>query len=453
MQGGAVHNLISLLDRSFQDMGVACEQTSLETLSLTIYRAMTAQARHFHNLDHALSFYDPRNPTVGLAALYHDIVYYQVDMGFSPPVQAIISAYIIQQGECFFIRADVPQDDALFFLTLDIFGLKPGQILTSSNVLNEFLSALVMDKQLAGLLSKKILAMMNVYIEATIPFRGFDRDGRNHFALMEMRLPEVFHRNGVEISPAELVQVLQAAVAFANKDLESFGESNPARFLDNTWKLLPETNPDLRLPEIYTIGAYRLALQKMLVFFQQLDPDTVFLQYRGVPGLDQFNCLVQRAHNNIEIARQYLQIKILGMTILEAMALSSGGDAPLSLFMGDIPRDGFQTRRLENFLPDLPTPAWMDGNSAMYRLLESGRTNEISFDTRNSPLELFICKSVPPQKIASYAGYVEDFYSGEISAEEFLSKIDPIILQPLARASSRMAVTRRDALLRYAGKH
>ena len=67
----------------------------------------------------------------------------------------------------------LPATDRVVFLTLDIFDLHPGQKLSSVAALNEFLSALVMIKQLGGLVRKKTWLRMTMCIEATIPFRGF----------------------------------------------------------------------------------------------------------------------------------------------------------------------------------------------------------------------------------------------------------------------------------------
>lgn len=451
MQVGTVQKLISIFNQSFRELGLNVSLEKLEALSMTIHSAMTVQTRHFHTLEHVFNFIDPNNAIVSLAALYHDIVYYQVDMGFSPHIWELISPYIRQEKDNFFVAECVPASDRIFFLTLDIFDLCPGQKLSSVAALNEFLSALVMIKQLDGLVSEKSLALITMCIEATIPFRGFTPEGKNHYDLMEIRLPEVFQRYDLDITKAVLIEGLKTAVVFANKDIENFAETDPGRFLDNTWKLLPETNAALRLPDVYSIGAYRQALQKMASFFESLIADTVFSQYRGVPSADDYSQMVRLARNNIQVARLYLGIKILGTTILEALALATGGDAPLSLFMGDVPCEDVNTKRFEYYLPDLVDPDWADRNSDIYQLLESNRASEASFDMKNSPLALFVYKSVPPDHISIYLQHARDFCMGALSPEDFLKEIDPALVQPIARASSSMVYSRRQALLQFAG--
>jgi len=237
MQIGTVQKLISIFNQSFHELGVSVSLEKLEDLSVTIHRAMTVQARHFHTLEHVFTFVDPANAIRSLAALYHDIVYFQVDMGFSPQIWELISPYIRQQNTDFFVAENLSSEDRIARMTLDVFDLRPGQRLSSVIALNEFLSALVMNKQLAGLVSEKDLLRMTLCIEATIPFRPFAPDGKNHFDLMEMRLPEIIQCYNLDISNRELIESIKTAVVFANKDIENFAEVDPGRFLDNTWKL------------------------------------------------------------------------------------------------------------------------------------------------------------------------------------------------------------------------
>jgi hypothetical protein len=452
MQVGALQKIISIFNQAFRELGVTISLQKLEELAVIIHRAMTVQARHFHTLEHVFGFIDAANPVRTLAALYHDIVYYQVDMGFSPHIWELIAPYIRGQNESFYIAENLSADDRLIAIILDVFDLQAGQKLTSVEALNEFLSALVMTKQLQGLVSEKDFLRITVCIEATIPFRGYNAEGKNHFEVMEQRLLEINQRHGFDLSPDEVVDIVKDAVTFANKDIENFAEVDPGRFLDNTWKLLPETNAALRLPDVYSMGTYRQALQKMEVFFASLSPESIFSQYRGIPTDEDYQEMIRYAYKNITAAREYLRLKIISTTLLEALAKATGGDAPLSLFMGDVPREGVSIKRIEYFLPELDDPSWVDPHSVIYRLLESGRTSDTSFDMKNSPLSLFIYKSMPPESISQALLHAQDFFAGRLSAHDFLMEIDPAVIRPIAHASSVMVFTRRQQLLKYAGE-
>lgn len=451
MQVGTVQKLISIFNQSFLEMGLSVSLEKLESLAVTIHRALTAQARHFHNLDHVFTFVDSADPIRTMAALYHDIVYYQVDMGFSAQIWDMVSPYICEKDDEFFVTEDLPREDRLVMLTLDVFDLRPGQQLSSVSAMNEFLSALVMNKQLDGLVRLKDLLSMTLCIEATIAFRPRTPDGKSHFDVMEERLRQISDRYGMALSQHELIDTIKITVTFANKDIENFAEPDAGRFLENTWKLLPETNAALRLPDVYSIGAYRQALQKMENFLVGLNPDCVFAQYRGVPPEEDYRRMVYYAHTNIIISREYLGLKILATAILEALAKATGGDAPLSLFLGDIPREGVNIKRIEYFLPDIDEPAWVDRNSVIYHLLEEGRSSDTSFEMKNSPLSLFVYKAMQPDQISPTLLRAEEFYAGRLSAHDFLMTVEPSVLQPIARASSIMVFTRRQALLAYAG--
>ncbi len=200
----------------------------------------------------------------------------------------MISPYVRQENTAFIVAENLSPEERQVALIMEVFDLQPGQRLTSISSLNEFLSALVMCKQIGGLVSERDLLRIALCIEATIPFRPFTADGKSHFDVMETRLPGICERFGIELSPEEQIAAIKTAVLFANKDIENFGEADPARFLDNTWNLLPETNAALRMPDVYSISTYRQALSKMDAFFENLDPNTVFNQYRGLPSDEEY---------------------------------------------------------------------------------------------------------------------------------------------------------------------
>lgn len=449
MDVGSIQTLIEIFNRSFESLGARVSLEKLEELAVTIHRGMTAQARHFHTLEHVFSFTENQEPIRTLSALYHDLVYYQVDMGFAPALWTLIAPYLRQEGHTFFFTSNLPAQDEAAWLTLEVFDLQPGDDLSASNALNEFLSALVMNKQLETLVDKKQLLLTTVCIEATVPFRAAFAGKRSHFERMEARLGQIAARHGIHLSKEEIIATIHSAVWFANKDIENFAETDPGRFLDNTWKLLPETNAALRLPDVYSIGTYRQALQKMVSFFEHLNPDSVFHQYRGQPNPQEYSLMLASARFNIRIAREYLKIKILAMSILEALAIATGGDAPVSLFMGDVPREGLSIKRLEYFLPELEIPAWVDENAVLYRLLESGRASDTSFDMKNSPLSLFVYKCLAPAEIERGLQLAAEMSAGKRSAEDFLRQMNPAVVSPIANASAIMVFTRRQALGRF----
>jgi hypothetical protein len=449
MQIGMIHKLIELFQQAFDQLDVRIPMNRIEHMAVIVHKAMTVQARNFHNLEHVFNFIDQTNPIQTLAALFHDIVYYQVDPGFLPEIHVIIDAYILEQDEAPVIRQNISAEERMVWMTMGIFDLEAGERLTPAGGLNEFLSALMMNKLLEGDLTEKDLLRMTLCIEATIPFRGVTEGGESHYHILARRLRKIGDAYNIAFTWPEIDQAVQLAVQFANKDVENFSESDAGKFLDNTWKLLPEMNAALRSSEVYSVREYRLAIQRMEAFLSKLDPDNVFHSYRGVPSDEEYGKMVVRAHQNIYTARQYLRVKLLGQAVLDALAQVTGGDAPLCLFMGDLPRENNDTQRAANFLPDLEVPGWIDPGATVYQLLDTGRHGNSTFDLRTAPLSLFIYKSLEPDEFNRTLDLAKEMFSGILAPQDFLAQTSPKVVSYIARACAAMASTRRELLKPY----
>jgi hypothetical protein len=159
--------------------------------------------------------------------------------------------------------------------------------------------------------------------------------------------------------------------------------------------------------------------------------------------------MVALAYRNVNTARQYLGLKLLAMAILEALAQITGGDAPVVLFMGSAESDE-DARRLEDFLPDVPTAASVDEMSTLFGLLAFGRASSSSFDMQNSPLSLFIFKLLGWEKARGLLLEAQKMFEDEIDAHTFLARLPTGIVVSIANACAAMANTRRAALRAYA---
>lgn len=453
MMTGIIQCLIEVLEQAFRNLQLNIPAAVLEDLAITVHRAMSVEGRQYHTPEHVLALASPENPIQSLAALFHDIVYYQVDRGFSSEVMEIIWPYI---GFDASVEAELSPagrahpDDLCYREAMGIFNFTAGQKLFSSPGFNEFLSALVMAKKLRDLVPKKVLLQVMVDIEATIPFRGKDIDGRTAFDRLEEQLRKVSTDFQIPLSETEIEDTIRGAVIFANKDVENFSERDPAQFLNNTWKLLPETNLALRSGLIYSIRDYRLALHKMDMFFRQVLPEQVFHCYKGTPPAEEYWEKVQHTRQNIQTARLYLGIKLLTIGILEALAECTGGDAPLSLFMGDVQREGEAAQSLAEVLPLPPMHPAIEAGSVVYELLANGNANNTEFTgLRNSPLPLFIYRSLGPAGVTEGLQHAQSMFEGSLDPEGFLQRIDPQMLSVIARVCAITVPTRSEKLSRF----
>jgi hypothetical protein len=422
---------------------------ALEDIGIMIHEAMTVHARSFHTPAHIFELADASNPVQALAALFHDVVYYQVDEGFTPEIAAVLMPYIEIAGEEIRLKSLDDADSTAYRITLAVFDFEPGQILPPQQGQNEFLSALLMNDRLGERVAASDLAKATACIEATIPFRGYSARGESPADLLEKRLSALNHRLDLGMKKTEIYAAVRWAVAFSNRDVDNFSERDTGSFLDNTWKLLPETNPSLRTRGIYTIASYRRALEKMERFLKHLDPETIFNEYRGEPPPGEYQRMVALAHRNVTTARQYLGIKLMAAAILEALSSITGGDAPVALFMGAIDA-GEDARHLEDYLPQVEADTSVDELSTLFGLLAFGRASSSSFDLQNSPLALFIYKQLGWGRIPGLLGRAKMMFRGDLSAAEFLGDLPPDMVISIARACAAMASTRREALRAYA---
>ncbi|MBN1889652.1 MAG: hypothetical protein JW850_16770 [Thermoflexales bacterium] len=445
MKRGTIRHLIETFERAFEQLHIAISPYDLESLAVTVHRVMSGPARNFHTPQHVSDLLDPDDPIQSLAAPFHDIVYYQVDRGFSPELRGIICPYIHENEEEIFIKTGVDAGDRSLALLLRVFDFEAGQKLSLPAGLNEFLSALVVTKKLEGIVGERDLLQIAACIEATIPFSGHDEQGRGHFEILAERLSAASRALHLSMTGEDVEDAVKRAVIFANKDVASFAERDVGRFLGDTWKLLPEMNIALRLGGVYSIKEYRHALQKMETFLSALNPDNIFHCYKGVPSPGEFQSLVDLAHSNIGVACEYLGAKLLTAAILESLADLTGGDAPQSLFMGEIHLEGQDEKRLEDYLPAVPNLA--DHSSVVFKLLEQGRASESSFDMKQAPLSLFLYKSAGPAQIKLLLDEAKAMFGGQLSAREFLDKLDCSLVRAVAGACAAMVPTRRQALL------
>ena len=445
MAGGTVHRTIGLLQDALRQLKVSVPLHDLERIGVMVNRAMSAQERSFHTPEHIFGLVDPGNPHMTLAALFHDIVYYQVDQGFTPEIEEIIGHYVDVTDDSITLVTEIDPKDRAFAGCAAVFGFSPGQKLSPFGGLNEFLSALVMDVEFEGRVEDSDLLVTTACIEATIPFRGKNEEGLWPSEVLKARVMRANNDFALGLNEKEVDDAVRSAAIFANRDVRNFAEDDVGRFLDNTWKLLPETNPSLRMSGLYSIVNYRIALQKMEGFLRFLDPQAIFCRYKDVPPEEEYDNLVKLARRNVDVASDYLGIKLLTAAVLEALAELTGGDAPVSFFMGDInPQD--EGDRIENYLPEPGPERIAATNHTLYNLLAYGRASASSFDLQNSPLSLLIYSVLRADGYSQRLESAKQMFEGLISHKDFLDGFPRDLVANVAGACGEMAFTRKEAL-------
>ena len=429
-----VHDIVNSLWRSLQALGATIKPRDAERWGFAIHAALSAAGREFHNHDHVIEILADAGPIESVAALYHDAVYIQVDHG--PPramQQELAGLFDIAVGTYggWRIRTEASTQTPE---VLQIFGRKVGDVLTPSTGLNELASAMVAWRHLHGVLTHDQIVSIVAAIEQTIPFRPAPAE-QLHARLTTML--------GESHSPAAIATIVKCAVRVGNLDVANFASPSAAEFLENTWKLLPESNPSLHFPMVYSVVDYRIALHRMEDFLSQLDPTRVFHGWQDEPKPDDLARLHASARTNLRIAVDYLRAKLFAIAFIEAIAEATGGDVPLDYFMGGIKsllRP--QIRRIESFFPAHAVPTKL---SPVGELLIHGRAAESSFDIAPSPVAGFLYATLGEEQMQRGFLIARDMWANRIRPREFLRVFAPSAAA-IARAASNLLDTRTSEL-------
>jgi len=434
-QRSPVHEIVNALWAALRGLGSVATTREIEHWGFSIHAALSASGREFHNHDHVIDLVADGDPLEVIAALYHDAVYIQVDQGPPRSMRDELSSVLAQGADGWRVLPAAAQPGT--GEVLQVFGHVVGDVVTPTTGLNEFASALVASIQLAHAVSREQRIAIAACIEQTIPFRVDP-------------VPELHHRLGrLGVDGDELEQAVCRAVRVGNRDVENFSDNDAARFLDNTWKLLPESNPALHSPMVYTVQDYRIALLKMESFLAWLPAERVFHSWNQEPRPEVHARRVARATGNLELAVRYLRAKLYSISLVEAIAEVTGGDVPIDYFMGGVksPRRP-EMKRIEQFLPRVPPVCDLD--SPLHRLLAEGRASESRFDTGPSPLAAFLHATVGEREVMRGVEMAKQWWAGAVDPASFLADQPRLPVAAIARAAGNIIDTRRDRLFALA---
>ncbi|MEG4324975.1 hypothetical protein QUB37_14095 [Microcoleus sp. AT3-A2] len=440
---------LDCLVSSIEQLGGRVDIPKLEQIAELIIQTMRGPWRYFHTSEHIFEVGGSVDPIEVLAALFHDLVYVQVDQGVSFNISSALCPFVKEVRSQLVIRDETElPDDAMYHLVASVFGFIPGKALSPFGGQNEFLSAVIAGKSLEPFLPASTIAEITACIEATIPFRPVSPSGLSAIELLYQRLVSINRDFNFGWSDAQTVEIVKRSVRLANRDVENFASPNSSNFLDNTWNLMPETNHELSNVNSYTVAGYRRSLQKMEGFLNFLKPELVFQQFMQEPDDETYANLIARTRKNIEVAKLYLGIKLITIAILEALSYRLGRDIPLSTMMGELRAPGFKTSVLEDYLPNkqIAYPLDTQLEKEVLNLLAIGRNQESPYDIKNSPVATFIIKSIGFAETENFLKKAQEFFAGHISSEEFLSYCSPDVIETISSGVMKLFDSRKTAL-------
>jgi len=386
------HQCREKLSDALSALGGEASDQQVDMLSELVIQAMTGPYRLYHCLQHALDVAGDESPREILIGLFHDLVQQQIEPHMpinlaefvAPHVREFLPAHLGGKPTLR-LNADFNDDPTANMVGI-IFGFSPGQELPLLAQTNEFLSALAAVKSLEPVLPKPELLRLAAGIEATIAFR---RLGSQPNEQLLTRIGLASELSGFGLAADAQRDCVRTAVKVANRDVAGFAFDDIGAFLDDTWRLMGETNHELLLSTNYTVRGYRTAVQKMTGFLGSLDPRVVFRQFDDEPDSESYQDHVTHAGLNLEVARLYLGTKLVTIAFLEALSLRVSTDASVAMIMGDLSSEArLADLSLERHLPKPyrriePVGA---AQTTTLQLIEVGRASVSDFDLRHSPL-------------------------------------------------------------------
>ena len=443
-----INRFIQHLHAAFEGLRADVPMPAIEAMAVLVHSAMESPRRRYHCSEHALYMCEGMSPRQVLAAVFHDLVYYQLDDGFPARVTHFLTPLVSKQKDDLVLLKVSDQDSAMQ-LCFQIFGFRAGQVLPLFRGMNEFLSAAVAVRLLEPYLALPDLIAVVACIEATVPFRSPQSDGQDCCDLLASRVREQASlRLGLSDAAALAAytdSVMCDAIAIANRDVGGFAEPSPAKFVSATWLLIEESNAPLAAVGVYTLRDYREALTRMQVFLQGLLPERVFHHYAGFPQAGEFERLTAAAASNIAFALSFLQLKMTSISIIEALALETGGNCPVSMFLGDIRSASGTPERVEDYLPTGPHVKGLD--TQILQVLEKGRPADSRNDLTISPLTAYMYRCLGAASSAMALANAQQMANGSLRPAQFLATLPTDMLSSMIDACARIAISRRDSLV------
>mmetsp|Transcript_19621 Transcript_19621/g.48258 ORF Transcript_19621/g.48258 Transcript_19621/m.48258 type:complete len:504 (-) Transcript_19621:86-1597(-) len=440
--------LVLKMEECLGNLGIKdVDMAELERMSVMIYESMSISSRDYHSVQHVFDISnDMTKPIPILSALFHDCVYFHVDKRLTTAQEELLQGTYTadERGNLEFKASSEDYDDELLKLVEFLFSFKPGQKLEKG--LNEFLSALIAVRCLKKFLPMHQLAEIACCIEATIPFRPANPETKlQPTEHLFSRLLEANKKFKLEMKDDEMEQAIHKAVKVAGNDVQNFASTDVYDFLDGTWSLLPEQNENLRMQYCITAMDLQRALNGMYGFFNlYLKPENVFDEFRGVPSQKEMDWKLELCKRNVCIAKKYVGAKLYAMSVVAAFACLTGGDGPLSLFLGDLKSNKslLQHTNFDDFLPECTLDQLKKCDKVVYHILKEGRKAETQFDTKQSPISAYLYSILGDERLTEILNTVELLPMEEENAWLILKALPIEALETLSNALKNIALSR-----------
>ncbi len=444
-----INRMILWFHEAFRALSAKVPMVEVEQLAMLVHHSMDSKTRAFHTTRHVFAIGEGMKPLQVLAAIFHDVVYYQLDDGFPARLATLLEGVTRKEGAVLILQP-IDADDRATALCAEIFGFTPGQILPLHCGMNEFLSAVAAARLLQRHLTTPQLIAVLACIEATIPFRPRDAQGRTAAEVLAQRVHACAtkRQNEPQLGALEVASFVKSvvtdAVTLANRDVAGFTEADPGSCLSNTWLLIEESNAPLAAVGVYSLQEYRSALLRMDVFLRNLSPTLVCQSYDGFPDATVLAKMEAVAGRNIAFSSDFLGAKLASIAIIEALAMCTGTDCPIAMLLGGISSADGRPERVEDFLPEPPSE--QATNAQLLAVLEKGCSLESVNDLTASKLTAFVYRYLGEAGARSTLEQAKKMFEGTLSPRAFLTDLNRDMVRAIIRACAKISLSRREAL-------
>mmetsp|Transcript_19415 Transcript_19415/g.29948 ORF Transcript_19415/g.29948 Transcript_19415/m.29948 type:complete len:659 (+) Transcript_19415:530-2506(+) len=439
----------------------------VEACAFFIHHHLANEYRGFHSTERVFQISELADPTQMIAALFQDIIYYEIDGGLSDEAKDVLQGVIDEDDPYRISNSMKPENDRLISMVMVIFNLKPGQRVFP---ISKFLCSCVAVRMLQNMLPIRQLAKIVACIKATetqrdtaddefynhlvtaLPTTGYEnivgkkershRDDKRSLSLSlaaaamptkGMELNDLFagmmNANRVfdlDMTEAKVVKAVQRAADMSNRTHGAFCDEDYIASVESVWGLLPEITPALRQKKMATVFDYHQGVVNLLSTLGALDPNTLFVSFRSVPGRAELNAFIRNANKNINFAIRYTRVKIVTMAILSALLKLTGGNIPMGFIADDEPVEINAEKRVGADLPIFrPEELAQDCKPRLYETFVSRHS------AHQSPVSAFIYGAMGESVIEVVLAHA-DYPMTEDRANELLESVPYGILHEIS---------------------
>src|SRR5476651_2628561 len=108
-----INRYIQLLADSFDTLRADVSMQEIERMAMLAHSAMENKRRAYHSSGHVFQMCDGMNPRQVLAAIFHDVVYYQLDGGFPQQANALLEPVVRNENGVLVLNSIAKHDTGL----------------------------------------------------------------------------------------------------------------------------------------------------------------------------------------------------------------------------------------------------------------------------------------------------------------------------------------------------